>query len=137
MKFIAHRGNINEKKPEKENHPDYILEAMQLGYDVEVDVWYENDKFVLGHNNPEYEIDYNFLLNQSLWCHAKNIEALYAMRALKAHCFWHQEDDVSLTSNGFLWTYPGKPLYGLSICVKPELSQYSKNDLLYTKMKPY
>ena len=36
------------------------------------------------------------------------------------HCFWHQEDDVTLTSRGFIWTYPGKPLTSKSICVKPE-----------------
>ena len=26
------------------------------------------------------------------------------------HCFRHQEDDVTLTSRGYMWTYPGKPL---------------------------
>ena len=36
------------------------------------------------------------------------------------HCFWHQEDDVTLTSKGFMWTYPGKPLTDKSICVLPE-----------------
>jgi hypothetical protein len=36
------------------------------------------------------------------------------------HCFWHQDDDVTLTSCGFMWTYPGKPLTDTSICVKPE-----------------
>jgi hypothetical protein len=22
------------------------------------------------------------------------------------HCFWHQDDDVALTSRGFVWKYP-------------------------------
>ena len=36
------------------------------------------------------------------------------------HCFWHQEDDFTLTSRGFIWTYPGKELTLKSICVLPE-----------------
>ena len=24
--------------------------------------------------------------------------------------FWHQEDDYTLTSEGYVWVYPGKPL---------------------------
>jgi len=37
----------------------------------------------------------------------------------KIHCFWHQEDDVQLTSKGFIWTYPNKPYGRMSICVLP------------------
>ena len=44
------------------------------------------------------------------------------------HCFWHQEDDVTLTSKGYMWTYPGKPLTDNSICVKPK-----KNDKIMKK----
>ena len=36
------------------------------------------------------------------------------------HCFWHQEDDVTLTSRGFFWTYPGKELTKKSIAVLPQ-----------------
>ena len=37
------------------------------------------------------------------------------------HCFWHQNDDYTLTSQGLIWTYPKKLLYLNSICVLPEL----------------
>ena len=43
------------------------------------------------------------------------------MISVGAHCFWHQEDDVALTSRGFLWTYPNKRLFSNSICVLPEI----------------
>ena len=33
------------------------------------------------------------------------------------HCFWHQEDDVVLTSMGYIWTYPNKEATDASICV--------------------
>jgi DNA gyrase inhibitor GyrI len=31
------------------------------------------------------------------------------------HCFWHQEDDRTITSKGFVWTYEGKDLGRKSI----------------------
>ena len=37
--WIAHRGNTRGPKPEKENQPEYILQAIQEGFDVEIDVW--------------------------------------------------------------------------------------------------
>ena len=37
--LLAHRGNINGKQPDRENSPSYILEAIDAGYSVEVDVW--------------------------------------------------------------------------------------------------
>ena len=31
------------------------------------------------------------------------------------HCFFHQEDDVTLTSKGYIWTYPNKQLTNKSM----------------------
>ena len=45
MYLISHRGNINGVEKDNENNPDYIKKAMQKGYDVEVDVRYEDHKF--------------------------------------------------------------------------------------------
>tara|TARA_R110002051_G_scaffold322580_1_gene413459 strand:- start:820 stop:1287 length:468 start_codon:yes stop_codon:yes gene_type:complete len=120
MIYIAHRGNIRGALPERENHPDYITEALKKDFNVEVDVWYEDKSWVLGHDAPQYEISLHFLYNRFLWCHAKNIEALKEMSTRGIHCFWHQSDDVTLTSQGYLWTYPGKLLTTKSICVNPE-----------------
>ena len=119
MKLISHRGNINGPEPKKENRPDYIIAAYNHGFDVEIDVWLKDEKFFLGHDHPQYEIDDIFLSHTSLWCHAKNIDALHAMTDLGVHCFWHQSDDVTLTSKGWLWTYPGKKLSKSSICLMP------------------
>jgi hypothetical protein len=49
MKFISHRGNLSGRNPESENSPSYINMALKLGYDVEVDVWYIDGKWYLGH----------------------------------------------------------------------------------------
>ena len=64
------------------------------------------------------EISKDFLLNPMLWCHAKNKESLFNMRKMMGiHFFWHQDDDYTLTSKGYVWTYPGKDTMDGSIIV--------------------
>ena len=121
MILISHRGNTSGPAPSYENHPDYLREALIAGYECEVDVWYKDDEWWLGHDEPVYDISKAFLQNNKLWCHAKNLEALHKMLQNNIHCFWHQEDDYTLTSKGFVWTYPGKPVCKNSIIVCYEL----------------
>jgi hypothetical protein len=52
MILISHRGNLNGPNPERENHPDYIWEALRAGFEVEIDVWWVEGKFKLGHDEP-------------------------------------------------------------------------------------
>ena len=121
MKYIAHRGNLDGPNQLLENRPDYLNTALDLGYDVEVDVWFIDGKFFLGHDRPDYEIDIQYLLNPKIWAHAKNIAALHEMLKYRSiNCFWHQEDDYTLTSKGIIWSYPGKETTGKSVCVMPE-----------------
>ena len=124
MYLISHRGNINGIQKSKENDPNYINRAIEGGFDVEVDVRYNKGKFFLGHDYDQYEIDKNFLLSEKIWCHAKTTIALSALHQIGAHYFWHQEDDYTITSKGFIWTYPGKKLLPNSICVLPEEANY-------------
>ena len=130
MIFISHRGNISGIRSNDENNPNYINEALKLGYEVEVDVRFENGKFFLGHDFSQYHINNEFLLNSKIWCHAKTKEALEALEKIKAHYFWHQEDDYTITSKGFIWTYPGKELFEKSICVLPENHDYENFNCL-------
>jgi len=120
MIYISHRGNIDRKDPTKENTPEYIIQALDSGWDVEIDVWMIQDRFFLGHDGPAIDVEEDFLCQSHLWVHAKNINALNYLR-LKSNCFFHDTDDVVLTSHLFLWTYPGKPLTPNSIAVLPEL----------------
>lgn len=123
MILISHRGNIRGKDLDNENKPEYILNAIKLKYEVEVDVWSHKNKLYLGHDEPLFDFD-DKLLNYSslLWFHAKNLEALEILHKLNLHYYWHQNDDVTLTSKGYWWTYPGKKLFKNSICVLPELN---------------
>jgi hypothetical protein len=123
MIYIAHRGNISGPNPEKENHPDYIRKAIHSGYQVELDVWLVNKKFVLGHDKPQYEVSAGFLHDHRYWIHCKNIEAISAIieKRYLIHCFFHDTDDCVLTSQGWIWTYPGKSIISSrSIVVMPE-----------------
>ena len=130
MYLISHRGNINGIQVDKENNPEYIYDAINKGFDVEIDVRYENDKFFLGHDFSQFEISKEFLLNKKIWCHAKTNEALSALQEIKAHFFWHEEDDYTITSKGYIWTYPGKKLLSESICVLPEKAKYKEINCL-------
>tara|TARA_R110000782_G_scaffold184176_1_gene274395 strand:- start:142 stop:588 length:447 start_codon:yes stop_codon:yes gene_type:complete len=122
MRLISHRGNQNGKDENLENNPTYVLEAIAAGYNVEVDVWSYNHLWFLGHDNPQYSISGEFLLDPNIWCHAKNIEAMREMLRIGAHCFWHENDKITLTSQGYIWTFPGEPLTDLSICVLPKIT---------------
>jgi hypothetical protein len=122
--LISHRGNIFGSKPEQENKPEYILKAISNGFDVEIDIWNSKDKLFLGHDNPETNINKDFLLQnrQYLWCHAKNLTALEKLLDMGMTCFWHQEDYYTLTSNNYIWTYPDQSVGSNSIWVMPEMA---------------
>ena len=113
--------------PEQENHPDYIMDAINKGYNVEIDVWY-TDKFMLGHDKPQYDFPFKLLENfySKLWLHCKNIEVLIQFKkidpiASRLNYFWHDEDTVTLTSKNYIWAYPGKQSIKNSIAVMPEI----------------
>lgn len=123
MIFIAHRGNLEGPNKEKENHPDYIDQALEKKFEAEIDLWIVNGEFFLGHDEPQYPISFEWLLRRSdsLWIHCKNIEAVSKLDPYYFNFFWHENDTVVLTSQGRLWAYPGKQPIQNSIAVMPEL----------------
>jgi len=123
MRFIAHRGNLTGPSL-NENHPDHIDNSIASGFDVEIDVWINGYEIFLGHDEPQYKIDNNFLEKRRnvLWCHAKNIQALKWLVENNFNTFFHDTDDYTLTSKGFIWAYPGTTLVEGAICVMPEMA---------------
>jgi hypothetical protein len=123
--YISHRGNIDGRIPNAENSPEYIFLALSKGYEVEIDVWFVDGSFYLGHDEPYYLIEESFLENPKIWCHAKNEEVFFRMlQNQNIHSFWHQNDDYTLTSKGIPWVYPGKKVFENSIWVLPEKTLY-------------
>lgn len=127
MILIAHRGNLNGPNREKENNPMYIKAAIKKGFNVEVDLWHFNNSFWLGHDTMEYQINYEFLLKYQtkLWCHAKSATTLKELLDLNMHCFYHDKDNMTLTSKNYIWVHPDyKYINGYCILVHPERQKY-------------
>lgn len=136
--LIAHRGNLRGPNPKDENHPEYILEAIKQHYMVEIDLRMFNGKPMLGHDEPEYEIDASFLYKHKafLWVHCKDVESLsYCRNKSDNNYFWHENDAYTMTSWKYLWAYPGqKPADNLCVMVMPELHWKLEE---YVKFQPY
>ena len=129
--LIAHRGLVDGPDKTKENTVSAILSARNQGYDVEIDLWFTDNRWWLGHDGPQTKIEFEWLYNidrksyldtHHAWIHAKSIQTLYQLQKNKwlGHTFFHEEDPVVLTSSRYIWTYPGQQLTPLSICVMPE-----------------
>ena len=106
IKLISHRGNIRGTQPGLENTPEYIEDTLSKGYDVEIDVWYKNG-FYLGHDNPQYNINLNWLLERKdkLWIHCKNFKALTKLLNTDLTIFYHEKEDYTIISNGIIWAH--------------------------------
>jgi hypothetical protein len=51
MKLISHRGNLIGPNV-LENSPKFLIQAIEKGFDVEVDIRLIDKKWYLGHDNP-------------------------------------------------------------------------------------
>ena len=130
MFFISHRGNLNGPEPENENSIEYIKKALDKNFDVEIDLWFKDSKFYLGHDLPKDHVTIEFLMNKKFWIHAKNLECFYELSNHDVNYFWHEEDKIIITSKGYFWNYPGTKLSPKSICVLPEKNNIKKIDCL-------
>lgn len=118
MKLISHKGNVFGSNAAEENHPDYIDKTIRAGYDCEVDLWKMDEGLFLGHDKPQYKIEYNWLLDrqEDLFIHCKNLDAVIYMDRCRevdsspTFCYFaHENDPFVLTSTGLIWT--ANPLY--------------------------
>jgi len=108
MKLISHRGNISAVIPERENSQMYIQEAIDAGYDVEIDVRYINGILYLGHDQPEYAIELSWLIERkhSLWIHTKNYAALSFLIELNLRVFFHQKEEHTIINHcNMIWSH--------------------------------
>ena len=124
MILISHRGNIDGKFESKENEPTYIDKAISEGYDVEIDVWFVGDVLYLGHDSPQYGVNFRWFRDRisKIWIHCKNIEAVIYFKECEYNFnfFWHETDTLTLTSRNNIWAFPGKQPIKNSIAVMPE-----------------
>jgi hypothetical protein len=124
MIYISHRGNLTGKHHDLENSPVYVYQAIDKGFDVEVDLRHKDGKIFLGHEKPQYLIDDNFIdeCRENLWVHCKDKESLKYALDEDLNCFFHKADDYTLTSKGYVWAFPGvAKANSNTIAVLPEL----------------
>jgi hypothetical protein len=138
MKLISHRGNIKEPTPNRENSPSYIDIALSSGYDVEIDIRFINNKFYLGHDNPEYQVSELWLEKRktNLWIHCKDLDSATQLshNVNNFMYFCRTSDPYVLTSNGFIWVHD----LNLNISNKTIIPLLGLNDINMFKNKiPY
>ena len=126
MRWILHRGNHNGPSS-VENDPVKIYDLLMDGYEIEIHLWYRDNNFFLGHDNPQHPIHEYFLDNSGLWIHCKDAETLEYMNMNKKHLhyFYHTNEDFVLTSKGYIWCFVGKPALENSVIVMPEKGKYN------------
>lgn len=108
MKYISHRGNLDCATSEDENRPQYIQNAIDLGYDVEMDVRRIENKLFLGHDTPDYEISVDWLLERknNLWIHTKNFAALSYLIDYDLRIFYHQKEEHTIINKcNIIWSH--------------------------------
>lgn len=134
MKLISHRGNLKGSIPEKENRPSYIDCALQLGYEVEIDIRYVNGEFWLGHDTPDFKVSTNWIEKRkdNLWFHCKDISSAHKLKELDLNLkyFCHNYDPFIIVSTGHLWVHD----LNLNLnnnCIIPLLT---KKDMLNNKI---
>lgn len=127
---IAHRGNVNGPSV-LENSPGFLLDAIHKGFDIEVDIRFIDHTWFLGHDFATYPVGDAFInqIKESAWFHCKNIQALERFDKKIHKYFWHQNDDFTLTSNGYIWTYPGQEVTPKSIVVDLNLNFNNKTNV--------
>lgn len=106
MKFISYRGNIDGPRRAFENNPQYVDIALQYGYYVFIDVWYEEDRFWLGSDVKQYPIFEGFLEQEKYICNPRSWEAFDKLFNNKhIHTLWHDIDYYTITNKGWMWAH--------------------------------
>jgi hypothetical protein len=124
MRYIAHRGNVDGIDLERENRPEYIDTAISLGYDVEIDLRTKGRSLYLGHDDPQYPVSLDWLLDRrnNLWIHAKDYESLKTLSRTNLQYFYHTSESYTLTSNGYIWSHDFANKMN-NMCIVPLLSK--------------
>jgi hypothetical protein len=134
-RWILHRGLTHGPNPSLENNEDWIIMRIMDGWDIEMDVWYINGSWWIGHDAPTTPLKHiQLLTHKQCWIHCKNLEALYHIPK-ESHHFVHDRDVATLTSENYIWyninqfVTPDVESDKKSVIVLPERSDFSKETI--------
>lgn len=125
--IISNNGNLDGINQEKENTPEYIINALNKGFDVKINVSYKNGNYYLKEN---YQINFNFLREEKLWIQCNDLETLQNLNSLLTYSnLFYLENSPTLTKSDFIWL-PSltKPINNKTILYLPELDWNYYND---------
>ena len=127
--FLCHRGNYETKFVPDENRPDIVDRRIRDGYGVELDLWFRDERYWLGHDEPQYQISFEWLLYNlsKKYIHCKDGPTFEHMllrcgrEGYSPNLFYHTNEDYALTTRGDVICHPGKALLEGSINMMPEM----------------
>jgi hypothetical protein len=100
MILISNYGNINGIEI-KQNTPDYVENAIRMGYHCRIDVLYSDQLYI---NNHPITLDFILKYHKKLWICCLNIEALKYLLEFECFHIWYK--DEMLTNYGYIWGSP-------------------------------
>ena len=119
-----HYFNFYGSKPEQRLVEDLMVEAIkQYGFDGYY-IHNSNDaaRDLLHGDDPlkKFQAAYPVELYFSNATGYDGEQEFFSKFGLDFNFFWHQKDDFTITSQGFIWCFPGRVLDGKAIAVLPE-----------------
>jgi hypothetical protein len=109
MLLISNKGNTTGTNILLQNTPGYIDSTIKQGYNVKIDLWYQNNKCYLGSDGPKIEIEWKWLIDNasSLWVKCASTETFsFLLENGKAlNFFYNDQDPIAITSKGIAWSF--------------------------------
>lgn len=132
QQFIAHRNNLDGKFAPDENKPEKIDELNRKGIPCEIDVWYRDNTYWLGHDAPETQVTFDWLMQYLplRLIHCKDWKSLDKLHrecgrlGYNVNLFYHTVEDYAMTSRGQIIVHPDQPCLPDSIEMMPEMSEH-------------
>ena len=122
MLYISNLGNTKGRDVIEEGGLPIIVDALNRGFCVNINLWKLPKSFAVGVDYPMEEVDPDFLSGnkEKLLLRAMNIESLKWMLENGYHCYWREKDDFTVSSHGFILSF-GVAVIPHSIVMNPEL----------------
>jgi len=132
MIVVSHRGNLagpSKKENTFEAWKEFCaVDTQGVSTYCELDLWYHNGTYWLGHDKPVEGIGASLLWDTAIVWHCKNFAACKHLSKWydDGHYFFHENDPHTMTSQGWIWAYPGQYVNESTVIVCKDLESTIK-----------